>query len=152
MDLPRICSPASLYSSLLNVTTLKHRRNCPGRKKRLLLQRGKCFAMVSPSTHSNLASHSESSTILADRPATGSIKDLESGWVTDITIPKSDERQESKANKVTWDGPRDPENPQNWPFRQKFVMVAIVSAITFIRYGSVNARPLHSFGNRMAVL
>ena len=35
---------------------------------------------------------------------------------------------------VDWDGPDDPANPMNWPLSQKAAAIAIVSAITFVRY------------------
>ncbi|KAJ6781083.1 hypothetical protein PWT90_03064 [Aphanocladium album] len=88
--------------------------------------------MTVTSSHSDRASHTESSTIFVDRPTTGSTKDLESGWTTDVPIPEIDEPRGPDADEVTWDGPSDPENPRKWPFQQKFVIVAIVSAITFI--------------------
>ncbi|TDL17023.1 MFS polyamine transporter [Rickenella mellea] len=33
---------------------------------------------------------------------------------------------------VDWDGPDDPANPKNWPFKSKWAATAIVSAFTFI--------------------
>lgn len=89
--------------------------------------------MAAPSTHSDRESHSEGSTIVADRPTTGSAHDLESGFTADISMQEKDERKHPESTLVTWNGPSDPENPQNWPFRQKFAAVAIVSTITFIR-------------------
>ncbi len=36
------------------------------------------------------------------------------------------------VNLVTWDGPNDPENPKNWPFKRKWAATIIVSTFTFI--------------------
>ncbi|KAF5313706.1 hypothetical protein D9611_010230 [Ephemerocybe angulata] len=33
---------------------------------------------------------------------------------------------------VDWDGPNDPENPKNWPYKRKWAATLIVSAFTFI--------------------
>ncbi|PPQ81816.1 hypothetical protein CVT25_013652 [Psilocybe cyanescens] len=33
---------------------------------------------------------------------------------------------------VDWDGPSDPSNPKNWPYRKKWVATLVVSAVTFI--------------------
>lgn len=44
-------------------------------------------------------------------------------------------RKESLAkdpNIVTWDGPHDPENPKNWPFRRKW-MATIIGILSFLR-------------------
>lgn len=44
-------------------------------------------------------------------------------------------RKESLAkdpNMVTWDGPHDPENPKNWPFRRKW-MATIIGILTLLR-------------------
>lgn len=37
-------------------------------------------------------------------------------------------------NLVDWDGPDDPMNPLNWPFRKKFVATATISVITLLTY------------------
>ncbi len=58
-------------------------------------------------------------------------KDLERGVATDDVVESTDTTPD--PNVVSWDGPDDPENPQNWPFKRKCAAVAIVSAITFIR-------------------
>ena len=42
------------------------------------------------------------------------------------TTPGSDQ-----AHTVDWDGPHDPENPQNWKGRRKWIIIVLVSAITF---------------------
>lgn len=44
-------------------------------------------------------------------------------------------RSQSRAkdpNLVTWEGPNDPENPKNWPFKRKWAATIIVSTFTFI--------------------
>lgn len=35
---------------------------------------------------------------------------------------------------VDWNGPDDPENPQNWSLRKKWWLVGLVSAVTFNMY------------------
>lgn len=41
-------------------------------------------------------------------------------------MPGSDQ-----AHPVDWDGPHDPNNPQNWKGTRKWVIIVLVSAITF---------------------
>lgn len=36
-------------------------------------------------------------------------------------------------NIVGWDGEDDPENPRNWPHRQRMMLLTMVSMITFVR-------------------
>lgn len=35
-------------------------------------------------------------------------------------------------NLVTWDGPNDPDNPKNWPTRQKWINTVLISTFNFI--------------------
>ena len=35
-------------------------------------------------------------------------------------------------NKVSWEGPDDPENPKNWSFKRKWAATIVVSSFTFI--------------------
>ncbi|PNH47869.1 hypothetical protein VD0004_g547 [Verticillium dahliae] len=35
-------------------------------------------------------------------------------------------------NLVDWDGPDDPENPMNWPDRQKWLNIGLISLLTFV--------------------
>ncbi|KAK1716857.1 hypothetical protein CaCOL14_001285 [Colletotrichum acutatum] len=35
-------------------------------------------------------------------------------------------------NVVDWDGPDDPENPQNWPMKKKWFNIATISMLTFV--------------------
>ena len=37
-------------------------------------------------------------------------------------------------NVVDWDGPQDPQNPQNWRKTKKWTIIILVSAITFNQY------------------
>jgi hypothetical protein len=40
-------------------------------------------------------------------------------------------------NVVNWDGPDDPENPLNWPARQKWInigLLATITTLTFVLY------------------
>ena len=36
------------------------------------------------------------------------------------------------TNQVSWDGPKDPENPKNWSFKRKWAATIVVSSFTFI--------------------
>lgn len=36
----------------------------------------------------------------------------------------------SDPNLVTWDGPNDPENPQSWPVRRKWLLTAACAEMT----------------------
>jgi hypothetical protein len=38
-------------------------------------------------------------------------------------------------NLVDFDGPDDPANPMNWPFRKKLILTATISSITLLTYG-----------------
>ncbi|KAF1838627.1 MFS general substrate transporter [Decorospora gaudefroyi] len=40
--------------------------------------------------------------------------------------------QERDPNIVDWDGPDDPTNPQNWPAKRKWGIIAALGAVTFI--------------------
>ncbi|OLN87205.1 putative transporter C1529.01-like protein 3 [Colletotrichum chlorophyti] len=43
-----------------------------------------------------------------------------------------DKETEQDSNIVDWDGPDDPENPQNWPEKRKWLNVAAISALTLV--------------------
>ena len=45
--------------------------------------------------------------------------------------PQSPNERESTVNLVTWDGPNDPENPQNWPRRDKLLRSSAPLAVIF---------------------
>lgn len=38
---------------------------------------------------------------------------------------------EDTTNLVDWDGPKDPKNPINWTILHKWIIISLVSAITF---------------------
>lgn len=59
-------------------------------------------------------------------------KDIEAG----STSVDLDEPTPRDPNIVDWDGPDDPENPQNWSFGTKTITVACVSGLTFVTYAS----------------
>ncbi|KAF8800056.1 MFS polyamine transporter [Phlegmacium glaucopus] len=44
----------------------------------------------------------------------------------------SEKTSESDILWVDWDGPEDPLNPKNWPYRQKWAATIVVSSFTFI--------------------
>lgn len=46
-----------------------------------------------------------------------------------LAAPESDQ-----DNIVDWDGPQDPQNPQNWTSKRRWTIIILVSAITFNQY------------------
>lgn len=50
----------------------------------------------------------------------------------DTSGEKGRQQDEKDPNLVEWDGPDDPENPQNWPLRQKWTYTAITGLLTFV--------------------
>lgn len=47
---------------------------------------------------------------------------------------QSAEHRPDEGNTIDWDGPRDPQNPQNWESKNKWSIIFLVSAITFNQY------------------
>lgn len=45
-------------------------------------------------------------------------------------LSKADVPSDSDANLVSWDGPNDPTNPQNWSFQRKMFITIIVTLFT----------------------
>lgn len=43
-----------------------------------------------------------------------------------------DSVEEGADNVVSWDGPGDPEHPQNWPRPRAWAHVALVSVLSFL--------------------
>ena len=43
-------------------------------------------------------------------------------------------RASNQENIVDWDGPQDPQNPQNWTSTRKWRIIILVSTITFNQY------------------
>ncbi|KAH8809088.1 MFS multidrug transporter-like protein [Xylogone sp. PMI_703] len=56
--------------------------------------------------------------------------DIEPGRLQRIKSARS--AREADPNIVRWQGPGDPENPKNWPFKRKWAAVFVVSSFTFI--------------------
>ncbi|KAL1966058.1 hypothetical protein VTN77DRAFT_4806 [Rasamsonia byssochlamydoides] len=48
------------------------------------------------------------------------------------STPADDKSSPRDPNIVDWDGPDDPMNPMNWPFRKKFIATATISIITLL--------------------
>lgn len=44
----------------------------------------------------------------------------------------ADKEEEQDPNIVDWDGPDDPQNPQNWPMKMKWINVGLISMLTFV--------------------
>lgn len=61
-------------------------------------------------------------------------QDAEKGAITESLSSKLEVEDTSPLNPdiVDFDGPDDPENPLNWPFRKKWGLVVLISAITFL--------------------
>jgi multidrug resistance protein len=49
-----------------------------------------------------------------------------------VDAEKREQVEESDPNVVSWDGPNDQQNPQNWTDRKKWTNVAILSILTII--------------------
>ncbi|GKT76523.1 major facilitator superfamily protein [Colletotrichum tofieldiae] len=65
--------------------------------------------------------------------------DLEGATIRPESAPEptenredGDKEVEQDPNIVDWDGPDDPENPQNWPMKMKWLNVATISMLTFV--------------------
>lgn len=65
--------------------------------------------------------------------------DLEGATMRPESAPESttnrgeaDKETEQDPNIVYWDGPDDPENPQNWTMKMKWFNVAAISMLTFV--------------------
>lgn len=76
-------------------------------------------------------------------PSNRSDKDVEKGIESHAHSTHTDERtlsvdqpiavtEERDPNIVDWDGPDDPNNPQNWPAKKKWSIIAALGAITLI--------------------
>ncbi|EJU04867.1 MFS multidrug transporter [Dacryopinax primogenitus] len=61
-------------------------------------------------------------------------RDVEKGGVPVATGAEevSGGKEERDPNMISWDGPDDPLNPQNWSFGQKWAAMGIVSVFTFM--------------------
>lgn len=46
----------------------------------------------------------------------------------------AERERERDPNVVDWDGPDDPENPQNWPDSKKWRIIATLAAVTLVTY------------------
>ncbi|KAK8251252.1 major facilitator superfamily domain-containing protein [Phyllosticta capitalensis] len=72
--------------------------------------------------------------------------------------PAAEEPYAADPNVVDWDGPNDPANPMNWPKSRKWLMISVVSALTFlIPLGSSMFAPgvpelMEEFGSNSEVL
>jgi hypothetical protein len=61
--------------------------------------------------------------------------DLEKGARPESVSSSEAEEEQLEDNDpdiIWWDGPDDPQNPLNWPFKKKWGTVILVSAITFL--------------------
>lgn len=73
----------------------------------------------------------------ADRPSIESTRDLEKGETNSkedngVDQVGEDNRQTLWENDVVgWDGPNDPQNPQNWKKSKKYIVTVFYSSLTF---------------------
>ncbi|KAH7367026.1 polyamine transporter 3 [Plectosphaerella cucumerina] len=51
---------------------------------------------------------------------------------TDLEKGAASEPEGSDPNVVNWDGPDDPENPQNWPDKKKWMNIGLISGLTLV--------------------
>ena len=76
-------------------------------------------------------------TDLADRPSTDSCRDLEKGETRprkhDQVNQEGEDNEQNKweNNVVGWDGPNDPQNPQNWKKSKKYTVTIFYATLTF---------------------
>ncbi|KAK1754267.1 major facilitator superfamily domain-containing protein [Echria macrotheca] len=50
----------------------------------------------------------------------------------DDKFERSEDEQPQDPNIVTWDGPNDPENPENWTDKKKWTSIAVLSIMTVV--------------------
>lgn len=76
---------------------------------------------------------------------TNADKDIEKGAQSRVGSTHSDEQtlgggasaettDESDPDIVDWDGPDDPQNPQNWSSGRKWCLIAVLAAVTLVTY------------------
>lgn len=76
-------------------------------------------------------------TDLAHRPSTDSSRDLEKGETRPqehhrVNQEDEDDKQSKWENNVVgWDGPNDPQNPQNWNKSKKYTVTIFYATLTF---------------------
>lgn len=56
---------------------------------------------------------------------------------TPVASTPISEKGKQKADFVTWDGPDDPSNPQNWTRRKKWIITIMASVVTLNVYVSI---------------
>ncbi len=79
------------------------------------------------------------------RASTDRFVDVVPGNHGDPEVGLGDEEKRQASFLVEFDGPDDPLNPQNWPFRQKVYTTALFSATTF---GATFGSSVYSSGTR----
>lgn len=69
-----------------------------------------------------------------EQPRDKSASDVEAGAPSTVTEADKEAaaQPDSDPNIVTWDGPDDPNRPQNWTMRKKWGNMAIISCICFL--------------------
>jgi hypothetical protein len=64
------------------------------------------------------------------------VMDAEKGNTTDVDIEKggaaTKAETERDPNLVDWDGPDDPASPPNWPDKQKWLNITVLSILTLV--------------------
>ncbi|KAI9745690.1 MAG: hypothetical protein M1818_001224 [Claussenomyces sp. TS43310] len=81
------------------------------------------------------------------------IRDVEAGPRLEKRRSTRSARSARDPNLVAWQGPDDPENPKNWPFRRKWAATLIVSSFTFISpvASSMVAPALNAIGEELHI-
>jgi hypothetical protein len=59
--------------------------------------------------------------------------------------PANETIEEVDPHVVGWDGPDDPENPQNWPDSKKWGIIGVLAAVTLVTY--VGSSPIPKRNN-----
>lgn len=55
--------------------------------------------------------------------------------------PSNAQVEEADPDIVNWDGPNDPENPQNWADREKWKIISVLALVTLVTYVRNNTLP-----------
>lgn len=89
--------------------------------------------VIRPSASRTSTHHQTATSEKVDSSLTAE-KDVEKGVRTGSLSSEEEPEDTSPPdpNVVDFDGPDDPEHPLNWPFKKKWGMIILISAITFL--------------------
>lgn len=67
---------------------------------------------------------------IASTGSTDTVSTVDSKVVMYEDNKESLHEQDIAPSPVTWDGPNDPQNPQNWSLRRKWIITLVTSGVT----------------------